>query len=403
MLRVALVVALAALAVATSRPGRAGTSPGEAGPGAVAVAADLSLEGSHTRLAVTLSRPVAADSFLLSRPDRVVIELGDVNLQLPAEAGSRRVGVVAGFRVGTVAPGRSRIVLELAEPAIVTRLEVEGSSPATRQLVIELERVDRDAFRRAAASPPDPATTGSIRFPAIPDHRPLVAIDAGHGGTDPGAIAANGTPEKDIVLAFAKTLREELESSGRLRVVMIRDDDSFVPLDDRVRRARAAGADLFISIHGDFMSLSTTRGATIYTGAERATDSESARLAERENAADLAGGHAAHRPEPGVQDILHDLTVRETRGLSHRFAQVLLSDMAPVLRFNIQPHREAGFRVLRAHDIPSVLIELGYLSNSRDTDLLVSEPWRRRTGAAMAGAVERFFGARLGARAAVSP
>jgi N-acetylmuramoyl-L-alanine amidase len=231
----------------------------------------------------------------------------------------------------------------------------------------------------------------------------VVVLDAGHGGIDPGTTAANGALEKDVVLLFAQALRQRLLKENRFRVVMIRDDDTFVPLDERVRRAREAGANLFVSIHADSIGVGSVRGATVYTGAERATDAESAKLADRENAADAAAGLPAEGPALAVSDILHDLTARETRRFSHRFAHLLLSDMGRATRWSAQPHREAGFRVLRAHDVPAVLVELGYLSNAKDADLLGSEPWRERASAAMAGAVTRFFGGRPSSHAAMSP
>lgn len=373
---------------------------------AVAVSADIAVSEAATRLTIVLSGAVQATSFHLERPDRVVVDLPDVNCQVPAESGRRRAGVVASFRCGLFAIGRSRLVIDLAQPALVRRLAVEdGAVPGATHLVIELVRTDRDTFRRnaGAASDSGPETTGSIPPSAAPDARPLVAIDAGHGGQDPGTNAAGGQAEKDIVLAFAQALRDRLTASGRVRVMMIRDSDVFVALDERVRVARQASADLFVSIHGDYIGSAGVRGATIYTGAERATDAESAKLAERENAADLAGGIVPPEALAGITDILHELTLRETRGLSHRFAGILHGELSPVMAFSAQPHREAGFRVLRAPDMTSVLVELGYLSNSRDANLLLSDDWRRSTAAAMAGAVERFFGARAQARAAVSP
>lgn len=373
---------------------------------AVAVAADLAATEASTRLTIVLSRAVPATSFHLERPDRVVVDLPDVNCQIPAESGRRRAGLVASFRCGLFALGRSRLVVDLAQPALVRRLALEdGPSPGTTHLVVELARTEREAFRRGAGAASDsgPETTGAIAPAPAPDGRPLVAIDAGHGGQDPGAIAAGGHAEKDIVLLFAQALRDRLAASGRVRVMMIRDGDTFVALDERVRVARQASADLFVSIHGDYIGSAGIRGATIYTGAERATDAESAKLAERENAADLAGGIVPPEALAGISDILHELTLRETRGLSHRFAAMLHGELGPVMAFSAQPHREAGFRVLRAPDMTSVLVELGYLSNSRDANLLLSDDWRRRTAAAMAGAVERFFGARAAVRAAVSP
>ena len=168
-------------------------------------------------------------------------------------------------------------------------------------------------------------------------------------------MAVSGEHEKDIVLSFAQTLRARLVAGRAVRVMMIRDQDVFVPLDERVRIARAAGADLFVSIHADSITSPAIRGATLYTGAERATDLESAHLAERENAADAAGGIAPQEARVGVSDILQDLTVRETRGFSHRVAGFLHESLGEVTRFTSQPHREAGFRVLRAADMTSCL------------------------------------------------
>lgn len=389
MLRFAAFVLLA-LAWA-AEPARAGDAPD---PRAVAVAADLAPAGDgRVRLTVQLSRDVDASGFVLERPARAVIDLGDVNVQF--RPSGQRVGIVSGVRAGAVAPGRSRIVLDLAHPARIARLESErGAVPGVRHLVVELEKADRPAAPSLGGRPPEPLATGSIGERRPDDARPLVAIDAGHGGVDPGAVATTGAFEKDIVLAFAHALRDRLAVSGRVRTAMIRDGDHFVALDERVRLARQAGADLFISIHGDSIGSPAIRGATIYTGAERATDLESARLAERENAADLAGGLVPPEARAGITDILHQLTLRETRGLSHRFAGILHGELAQTLAFSAQPHREAGFRVLRAADMTSVLVELGYLSNARDAHLLLSDDWRRQTAAAMAGAVERFFGPR---------
>lgn len=389
-----LAVSLLALPVAS----RASSPP------PVAVDAQLAVDGERTRLVLTTSRETEATSFALDGPDRIVIELPGLHCRLPAESGRRHVGLVSGFRCGLFALGRTRLILDLASPAIVSRLGWdEGPVPEVKQLVVELARVDRENFRRAARPlAREPDTTGAIGS-SEKAGAPLVAIDAGHGGVDSGAIATTGHYEKDVVLAYARELRDAIAASGKVRVMMIRDGDVFVPLDERVRLARKAGADLFISIHGDSMSNPSGRGATIYTGAERATDLESAKLAERENAADGQAGLVPSEVRAGISDILSDLTVRETRGLSHRFAGQLQSGLAPVMQFSPQPHREAGFRVLRAPDMISVLVELGYLSNAKDASLLLSEDWRRRSAAAMAEAVGRFFGSRLGMRAAVSP
>lgn len=376
-----------------------------AAPPAVAIDAELSADGERTRLVLIASRETEATSFLLDGPDRVVVELPGLHCRLPADHSRKKAGLIGAFRCGLFALGRTRLILDLSSPAVVSKLSwVPGPVPEVKHLVVELTKSDRDTFRRTARAPiRDPETTGSIAQASRAGALPLVAIDAGHGGADPGAIATTGDYEKDVVLAFARVLRDALVASGRVRVMMIRDGDVFVPLDERVRLARAAGADLFISVHGDSMSSSAGRGATIYTGAERATDVESATLAERENAADQKAGLVPAEVRAGISDILHELTLRETRGLSHRLAGQLLQGIGPVMQLTPQPHREAGFRVLRAPDMTSVLVELGYLSNAKDASLLLSDNWRVRSAAAMAKAVERFFGPKLAERAAVSP
>jgi N-acetylmuramoyl-L-alanine amidase len=365
----------------------------------VAIAAEAKSEAGKTRLTFVLSAPVEAHSFTMERPDRVIVDLPEVNFQLPADAGRRREGLVGSYRYGLFANGRSRVVIELAQPAVVSALEVAArATDGAVLLSVELTKTDREAFRRAAKpsepSVADPVATGSIGASA--DKRPLIVLDAGHGGVDPGAVASTGAFEKDIVFSFAQRLKARLETTGRYRVAMTRDHDVFVALDERVRVARAAKADLFISIHADSISAAPNiRGGTVYTGSERATDAESERLADRENKADAAGGVEARDTANDVADILQDLTVRETRGFSHRFAKKLLGALDPVMPLSKKPHREARFLVLRAPDVPSVLVELGYLSSRKDIDLLTSDAWRERSAAAMTAAIDRYFGARV--------
>jgi N-acetylmuramoyl-L-alanine amidase len=396
-----------AAALCSSVVGRAFAQAGSMPGPAVAVSAELQVEGGRTRLTVALSRPIHATAFVLEKPDRAIIDLPEVSFQMPADKGRKRVGLVSSLRYGLVAPGRSRIVLDLGTPAVPTRTEMVTDAPdGVARLVVEFSRTDRDGFHRkvAAAEQMDTVrSTGSVGERA--KDMPVVVIDAGHGGVDPGAHTAGGEVEKDIVLAFAERLRDTLAATNRYRVVMTRDSDVFVPLDERVRRARQVGADLFISIHADSISSPVINGATIYTGAERATDLESASLAERENQSDAAAGLAGAEQPSGVSDILQDLMLRETRGFSHRFAGDLFGELKRSIPFSAQPRREAGFRVLRAADVPSVLVELGYLSNSQDVANLLSEGWRRSTTAAMASAVDRFFALRLaaGGTAPVSP
>ncbi|HEY8564916.1 MAG TPA: N-acetylmuramoyl-L-alanine amidase [Beijerinckiaceae bacterium] len=361
-------------------------------PATVAIAAEVAGDRQATRLTFTLSRAVEARAFAMQRPDRIILDLAEVNFQLPPETGRQGEGLVAAFRYGLFAPGRSRVVVDLAQPALVAGVErnVRESDGATL-LTVHLTKADRASFDKAAsqASVPPPAA------PAEPvnaaDKRPLIVIDPGHGGIDPGAKTSTGVFEKDLVFAFAQRFRERLEATKRYRVKLTRSGDVFIPLDERVRLAREAKADLFVSIHADSISTSQVRGATIYTGSKRATDAESAKLADRENKADAAAGLETGEPNDDVVDILQDLTLRETRGFSRRFAGHLVGELDPVMRLNVNPQREAAFRVLRAPDIPSVLVELGYLSSRKDSDLIASEEWRDKTTAAMTVAIDRFF------------
>ncbi|GJE82087.1 N-acetylmuramoyl-L-alanine amidase [Methylorubrum thiocyanatum] len=405
LLRTVAALALAAgtLLAAGPAPAQDGPAGSQTGSAAVAIAAETVSRDGTTRLTLTLSRAIEARAFVMERPDRAVIDLPEVNFQLDQETGKmsgrKRDGAIASFRYGLFAPGRSRIVVDLTGPAVVEAIETTTTREGAVLVSIPFRKVDRDTFRKAAvAGDPSPAAKAAPKAASMneaADTRPLIVIDAGHGGTDPGAIAATGVFEKDIVFGFAQSFAERLEQSGRYRLLMTRDRDVFVPLAERVRIAREAKADLFVSIHADSISAAPqVKGATIYTGSEKATDSESARLAERENRADAAAGTESGEGPADVADILQELTLRETRGFSAGFAGRLMGQLSPVMEMSTKPHREAGFKVLRSPDVPSVLIELGYLSSKSDLEKLQSEEWRARVTGSMAKAVDLFFSGR---------
>jgi N-acetylmuramoyl-L-alanine amidase len=379
----------------------------------VAISAELGVEGERTNLVFTMSEDVEARGFVMGSPDRVIIDLPEVNFQIPPDS-LETGGLVASYRFGLFAPGRSRIVIDLAGPARIATIETSiRESDRAALLTISLDAIARVDFERAVSRDSRAAlesamTTASLRdVEATPgDTRPVIVLDPGHGGIDPGAVGAGGVLEKDIVYAFATRLRERLEEGGRYRVILTRQGDTFVALGDRVKIAQRAQADLFVSIHADSISSAPqVSGLTVYTGSERASDRESARLADRENQADAAAGIEDTQLPDEVADILHDLTQRETRGFSHGFAGRLVEELDGVARLNKNPHRQAGFRVLRAHDVPSVLLELGYLSSQRDIEQLMSEAWRDKATAAMTDAIGRYFTTRFANRgiAPVSP
>jgi N-acetylmuramoyl-L-alanine amidase len=386
------------------------------------IASDVRFAGDNkrTRFILDLDKKIQFRAFALADPYRVVIDLPQVTFQLAAGAGTAGRGLIKAFRYGLVMPGGSRIVFDLAGPAKIEKSYVlDAANGQPPRLVLEFEAVDRTTFVQSLAgeSRPDlrpaigtsdavasPAVvaaavaeaTGTAKAPEPPDNRPVVVIDPGHGGIDNGT-QASGESEKNLVLGFALALRDRVEKAGKYRVVMTRTDDTFIPLADRVRIARNQSAALFVSIHADALPRrdGDARGATIYTLSEKASDAEAERLAELENKADAIGGVNLREEPTEVADILIDLAQRETRTFSNRFARLLKSEMKTTARMHKHPLKSAGFKVLKAPDVPSVLIELGYVSNKSDLEHLVSDNWRFRTVGSVAQAIDAFFGKRM--------
>ncbi|MBN8920500.1 MAG: N-acetylmuramoyl-L-alanine amidase [Rhizobiales bacterium] len=373
----------------------------------VATASDARLGGDEhrTRFIVDLSSHVEFFAFTLADPYRVVIDMPQVAFRMPAKTGQAGRGLVKAFRYGLVMPGGSRIVIDAAGPVRIDKafvLEPVDGQPA--RLVVDLVSVDRETFLRNLASqqkPPKPssahAQAAQDATDASNDMRPVVVIDPGHGGLDAGTTAPGGEMEKAIVLDFASLLKERLERTEKFRVVMTRSDDSFIPLGERVRIARNAKAALFISIHADAIARrdADTRGATVYTLSDRATDAEAARLADSENKADaIAGVDLSVEPDE-IADILIDLAQRETKTFSGRFARTLVKELKSAARLHKRPMRSAGFKVLKAPDVPSVLLELGYVSSEHDLKLMMSDAWRNKVVDSMVQAVSTFFSTKV--------
>jgi N-acetylmuramoyl-L-alanine amidase len=382
----------------------------------VASEARLAGDGKQTRFILDLDQPISVHAFALADPYRVVMDLPQLTFQLPSGIGGTGRGLIKAFRYGLVMPGGSRIVFDLTGPAKITNASVlpaVNGQPA--RLVLELEEVDRTTFvqllapesrpelRPAIADTKEAAvSTGPAKLEAPSpqsspsDTRPVIVIDPGHGGPDNGT-QWDGASEKTIVLAFAAALHDRIEKSGKYRVVMTRTDDTFIPLDDRVKFARSHSASLFVSIHADALPRheGDAQGATIYTLSDRASDAEAEKLAEAENRADAIGGVNLTEEPTEVADILIDLAQRETRTFSNRFARLLMGDMKTVTRMHKNPLKSAGFRVLKAPDVPSVLVELGYVSNKDDLEHLQSDNWRSRTVGSVAHAIDTFFAKRL--------
>jgi N-acetylmuramoyl-L-alanine amidase len=404
--RLALFVAVSAV-MGLSPGARAAPAPIAADSFPVATDARLGGDETQTRLVVDLSRKIDLHVFALADPYRVVIDIPQVSFRLPSKAGETGRGLIKAFRFGLVMPGGSRIVIDLVKPARVDKaFVVDPADGAPARLVLDLAATDRENFLRKVAldqrfahaqAPPSHEQQSSSG-----DARPLIVLDPGHGGIDTGTKGPNGQMEKDIVLDVAKRLREKVETAGKYRVLLTRSDDTFVPLAERVRFAREAGAALFISIHADSLPHreGDAQGATVYTLSDTATDPAAARLAEQENRADVIAGVDLKDQPDDVAGILIDLAQRETKTFSVQFADKLVGIMKRTTRLHKAPIKSAGFRVLRAPDVPSVLVELGYVSNKEDLQSLSSDSWRDHTAASMASAIDGYFSAHLaGARA----
>lgn len=391
-------------------------APAAATAPAYPIASDARLAGDskQTRFILDLDKTIPFRAFALSDPYRLVLDIPQVDFRLPPGTGVAGRGLVKAFRYGLVMPGGSRIVFDLTGPAKITSSTMlDSANGQPPRLVLELEETDLATFKQvqaaqtpqlkpaitdqtAAIGPPQVAPVQTTKPAAPPDSRPVIVIDPGHGGIDNGTRSGDEM-EKNLVLAFGLALRDRLEKSGKYRVVMTRTDDTFIPLDDRVKIGRTERAALFVSIHADYLphGEGDAEGATIYTVSDKATDAEAARLAESENRADAIGGVNLTQEPTEVADILIDLAQRETRTFSNRFAHLLMSEMKSTTRMHKHPLKSAGFRVLKAPDVPSVLVELGYVSNKGDLAHLVSDSWRTKTVGSMAQAIDTFLAKRL--------
>lgn len=364
----------------------------------VATDGEITVSADGTMISVMLAAVVPYKLDVMAKPYRVVVDLPEVNFQLTPDFGKKPAGLIKSARFGLFAAGRSRIVIELASPALPTATVQEVLGGAAFRLNIALKPATAEAFAKAVqASPPAEKLVAAAPPLAVTDQRPLIVLDPGHGGIDFGAVGIGQTQEKDVVLAFARELKAKLEDTGRYRVALTRDGDVFVPLGERVKIAQRAGAALFISIHADTLAAAPdVRGFTVYTGSEKASDADAARLAEAENLSDQIAGVETDDDPDEIAGILGDLTLRETRTYSHLFARTLVGQMSGGgSKANKNPHRSARFRVLRAPDVPSVLLELGYLSSKTDAEMMKNPAWRDQTTSAIVTAVNDFMGPRL--------
>jgi len=358
-----------------------------------------------------------ASSFVLDGPRRIALDIGGVSPGGATDTG----GPVAAVRQAP-REGGARIVFDLERPALVSAGTFSDNGLT---LTLALRKVDDANFARAANAPrlryaadaaPVPSSAAGKNYrvrmtvpkprpgPPLPKifgqaGRPLVVIDAGHGGHDPGALSANGAlREKDVTLKVAKAIRDELLESGKVRVALTRDDDRFLILQERYGIARRLGANLFISIHCDSAGNPEATGATAYTLSEVASDKEAARLAARENKANIIAGVDLDDAPTDISSILIDLTQRETMNTSASFARLLGREAGPLIPVKAAFHRMASLMVLKAPDMPSILFETGYLSNEADAQFLDSRAGREKVAQSVRRAVEIHFATRMATR-----
>ena len=368
----------------------------------VVIGLKLAEDAKQTRFTVELSDSIDVHVFTLTNPNRVIIDMPEVLWRVSDAARPSGRAAVKAYRYGLFRQGNSRFVIDLNKPVRVGAPQILPPDGGMGfRLVLDLTPTTPDAFAANAGWPKGvgaPGVGGPTRTAlAPPAVRPaagqkVIVVDAGHGGIDPGTHGANGVLEKDIVLAVATRLRTNLDATGRYKVVLTRDRDVFVSLRDRVTIARAAHANLFVSLHADSNDHREIRGASVYTLSEDASDKEAAKLAEKENMSDAIAGIDLSDEDSPVASILIDLAQRDTMNRSMRFAETVLASLpnATLVRPS-SPHRAAGFAVLKAPDIPAVLIELGYLTNARDEDEMATAAWRGDVAKAVATAVDRHF------------
>lgn len=367
--------------------------------------------GTHpdkTRVVIELSEMSKFRTFMLADPVRLVIDLPAYNWKAGTPPAAKGVNQI---RQGALQPGLSRIVLDLSGPtSISSAFSILRNNGQPDRIVIDLQQTtltrflqsksktfgtlqtDNPSAQTIATKPPrDEAPPSSTLY--IPQaKKPLIVIDAGHGGNDPGALGPRGLREKNITLAMAKDLKKHLEATGRYRVILTRSTDVFIRLSERVAFARRNNADLFISLHADSINRSSVHGASIYTLSERASDAETEKLAARENQADAIAGINLDTQDKDVANILVDLAMRDTMNQSKFFANKIVS----LFRSNSiktldTAHRFAGFAVLKAPDIPSVLIEMGYMSNDKEASMLSTPAYRNQIANALVAGIDGYF------------
>lgn len=360
-------------------------------------AARIGGDDKSTRFVLEINGTAAFRTFSLANPNRIVIDLDEVNWNI-GPGGAQGKGLINNYRYGLYMPGTSRLVLDLNSPVKISNsFIIKGTGGKPNRLVFDFEKTSQLEFENSISKPTIRAqdTDNTSRPAARPaPGKKIIVLDPGHGGHDPGnlgGVKINGIPEKNVTISAARNIKKILEDSGRYEVIMTRDRDIFVDLRDRSRVAHRYNANLFISIHADAFKSANVRGATIYTLTETASDREAALLAARENKSDIIAGVDLQDEPDIVQNILIDLVKQETMNLSNRFARVLAPELEKAIVVRNRSLRSAGFVVLKGIDVPSILIEMGYLTNKTDATLLMQKETHEKIGRAILRAADKYF------------
>lgn len=344
-------------------------------------------------------------AFLLSSPSRLVVDTYGIDVSPKIENQITKNNIISSGRIGTIESNGRRIVFDLAKPAVIKKAFVlKPQSNFGWRFVIDMSVSTEREFNKkvgtsyAFTSTDSPksyvsrnASKSSNKAKSKESGKKIIVLDPGHGGKDPGAIGYSGMYEKNITLAMGKELKKMLEDTGRYKVYLTRSTDIFIPLRDRVKISRKHKADLFISLHADSTKNRSAKGLSVYTLSEKASDKEAEALAERENKADVIDGLNLVEHSKEVSDILINLAQRETMNRSSEFATFMVQEMRSAAKLVNDTHRFAGFAVLKAPDVPSVLLEMGYLSNRTEERLLKQQSYRRKLAQATTRAVNRYF------------
>lgn len=377
---------------------------------ASATGASLTGDKFRTTFQLSLSAGVTAEIYTLASPYRVIVDLPDVTFRLPDGTGQTGSGLVRAFRYGLFAERKARVVLDTEGPVRIERAAMKTAAGDSVVFSFDMITTDPQSFglgtgaeKAAFAAPQAPPPAVDAAPPPPSGKRAgkaVIMIDPGHGGIDAGAVSAQNVLEKNVVLAVGKELGRQLAATGRYEVHMTRASDVFVSLDQRLGQSLAKRVDLFISLHADSLAEASVahqiRGATVYTLSERASDEQARRMAEKENASDLVAGLSASEA-PGddeVKGILIDLMKRETANFSADFSNALIQKMKAATPLSRVPRRSAAFKVLKQTHAPSVLVELGYLSNPEDEKLLGSPAWHKKIAGSITAAIDSYFAKR---------